>query len=110
MISTNRVLEELQRQLTYAKTTSDEAAMRESIAAMQSLCGLILGEKTAQLPSSEGELKFLSGSNAGASASASASPTGMESIKKTISAPVQSSLEGKVLVEEDANGGSLFDF
>ncbi|MGN7408235.1 YwdI family protein [Sporosarcina sp. SAFN-010] len=106
MISTNRVLEELQRQLTYAKTTSDEAAMRESIAAMQSLCGLILGEKTAQLPSSEGELKFLSGSNAGAGAS----PTGMEPIKKTISAPVQSSLEGKVLVEEDANGGSLFDF
>lgn len=104
MISTNRVLEELQRQLTYAKTTSDEAAMRESIAAMQSLCGLILGEKTAQLPSSEGELKFLSGSNAGAS------PTGMSPIKKTNSAPVQSGLEGKVLVEEDANGGSLFDF
>lgn len=104
MISTNRVLEELQRQLTYAKTTSDEAAMRESIAAMQSLCGLILGEKTAQLPSSEGKLKFLSGSNAGAS------PTGMAPIKKTISAPVQSNLEGQVLVEEDANGGSLFDF
>lgn len=104
MISTNRVLEELQRQLTYAKTTSDEAAMRESIAAMQSLCGLILGEKAAQLPSSEGELKFLSGSNAGAS------PTEMSPIKKTISAPVQSGLEGKVLVEEDANGGSLFDF
>lgn len=108
MISTNRVLEELQRQLTNAKTTSDEAAMRESIAAMQSLCGLILGEKTAHLPSSEDELKFLSGSNAGAGAGAS--PTGMEPIKKTISAPVQSSLEGKVLVEEDANGGSLFDF
>ncbi|WP_025785539.1 YwdI family protein [Sporosarcina sp. D27] len=106
MISTNRVLEELQRQLTNAKTTSDEAAMRESIAAMQSLCGLILGEKTAQLPSSEGGLKFLSGTNA----VTGASPTGMSPIKKTITAPVQSSLEGKVLEEEDANGGSLFDF
>ncbi|MCM3756021.1 YwdI family protein [Sporosarcina aquimarina] len=106
MISTNRVLEELQRQLTNAKTTSDEAAMRESIAAMQSLCGLILGEKTAQLPTTEGNLKFLSASNGGEGAS----PIDMSSIKKINSSPVQSSLEGKVLEEEDANGGSLFDF
>ncbi|REB05954.1 hypothetical protein DVB69_13495 [Sporosarcina sp. BI001-red] len=106
MISTNRVLEELQRQLTNAKMTSDETAMRESIAVMQSLCGLLLGEKTAQLPSTESKLKFLSGNNA----VAGASPTGMSPASETITAPVQSSLEGKVLEEEDANGGSLFDF
>ncbi|MGG0645130.1 YwdI family protein [Sporosarcina gallistercoris] len=100
MISTNRILEELQRQLTNAKTTSDEAAMRESIAAMQSLCGLILGEKT---PSRDVELK-------GNSPVQDESPLGMSPANETFTTPMQSGLEGKVLNEEDANGDSLFDF
>ncbi|MBD7908658.1 YwdI family protein [Sporosarcina gallistercoris] len=103
MISTNRILEELQRQLTNAKTTSDEAAMRESIAAMQSLCGLILGEKTPQPPFRDGELK----ENRPVQG---VPPIGMSPAKEAYSAPMQSGLEGKVLDEEDANGGSLFDF
>lgn len=103
MISTNRILEELQRQLTNAKTTSDEAAMRESIAAMQSLCGLILGGKTPPPQDRDGELE-------GNSSTQGESPIGRSRAKETYAASVPSGLEGKVLDEEDANGGSLFDF
>ncbi|WOV84609.1 YwdI family protein [Sporosarcina jeotgali] len=106
MITTNRVLEEMQRQLTNAITTSDEAKMRESISAMQSLCGLILEETPQQVPSSEGKLQFLSGN----SAVTAASPMELSPAKETFSTPVQTGLEGKVLDEKDANGGSLFDF
>ncbi len=106
MITTNRVLEEMQRQLTNAKMTSDEATMRESITAMQSLCGLILGETPQRVPSSEDKLQFLSGN----SAVTAASPMKLSPAKETVSTPVQPGLEGKVLDEKDANGGSLFDF
>lgn len=100
MISTTRILEELQRQLTNAKTTSDEATMRESIAAMQSLCGLILREKNPHPP--DGKLK-------GNELTHGVTSIGMSSMKEN-GAPIQPGLEGKVLDEEDANGGSLFDF
>lgn len=95
MISTTRVLDELQRQLTYAKSSSNEAAVRESIAAMQSLCGLILASnveqtQTIQAPPSFAEMKPQEGA---VSLQAGSQP-----------------LEGKPLEEEDANGGSLFDF
>ncbi|WP_432353982.1 YwdI family protein [Sporosarcina sp. A2] len=106
MISTNRVLEELQRQLSRATATSDEAIIRESVAAMQSLCGLILGEPSKQLPSSDEKLKFMTGTSPVAGVSLiGATPT-----KDSLSLPPQSVLEGHVLAEEDANGGSLFDF
>lgn len=106
MISTNRVLEEMQRQLTTAKMTSDEAKMRESITAMQSLCGLILGETPQQVPFSEDKAMLWSGN----SSAAAASPMELSPAKETFSTPVQAGLEGNVLKEEDANGGSLFDF
>lgn len=91
MIAVTHVLDELQKQLTKAKNASDEQEIRESLAAMQSLCGLVLGTKdepsgqsfTAPVVSSAPSVPLLAQSGP---------------------------LEGKHLEEEDANGGSLFDF
>ncbi|MDW0108585.1 YwdI family protein [Sporosarcina aquimarina] len=95
MISTTRVLDEMQRQLTHAKSSSNEAAVRESIAAIQSLCGLILASNGEQTQTIQ------------------ASPSFTEMKPREGSVPLQTgpqSLEGQPLEEEDANGGSLFDF
>lgn len=88
MISYDRIISEMERQLSVAKRAKDERAMREALSAVRSLCEVALGE--------------------------SSSTKQEESIvRKVLTVPdVQSisSLEGKPLVEEDANGGSLFDF
>ncbi len=96
MISVHRVLDELQRQLTKANATSDEATIRESIAAMQSLCGLVLGDTN--------------GSAAKSSLPKSLETTQVASTQTIVTEPSNSALEGKLLEEDDANGGSLFDF
>ncbi len=90
MIAVTHVLDELQKQLAKAKNSSDEQEIRESLAAMQSLCGLVLGAK-----------------DAGGSSVTSRTPAAAPSIPAV---PVSSPMEGKLLEEEDANGGSLFDF
>lgn len=87
MISYDRIISEMERQLGVAKRASDERTMREALSAIRSLCEVAIGENSARQ-----EEKI---------------------VPKTIIAPdVQSisSLEGKPLVEDDANGGSLFDF
>ena len=96
MISVHRVLDELQRQLTKANSTSDEATIRQSLAAMQSLCGLVLEDDRSA------ESKPLA-------------PRSSEVVQATAPSPIasgqgNSTLEGKLLEESDANGGSLFDF
>lgn len=87
MIPFDRILSEMERQLSVAKGTSNERKMREALSAIRSLCEVALGGEEKQ----------------------------QEKIfpKMLATEPaVQSftSLEGKPLEEEDANGGSIFDF
>ena len=86
MISYDRIISEMERQLSVAKRANDERAMREALSAVRSLCEVALGEDGKR------DEKIVP--------------------KKLIAAEVQSisSLEGKPLEEEDANGGSLFEF
>ncbi len=86
MIPYDRIILEMERQLSVAKRADDERAMREALSAVRSLCEVALGGE------SKVEKKIVP--------------------KLLMAAEAQSisSLEGKPLVEEDANGGSLFDF
>lgn len=87
MISYDRIVSEMERQLGVARRTNDEGTMREAFSAVRSLCEVALGEEGRQ----EKKVfpKMLTTDNA------------VQSI---------TSLEGKPLEEEDANGGSIFDF
>lgn len=87
MIPYDRIIEEMERQLNIARRSGEEQAMREALSAIRSLCEVALGGEAKR------EEKIV--------------PKMVAS-----SQPVQpiSSLEGKPLVEEDANGGSIFDF
>ncbi|WP_342508362.1 YwdI family protein [Sporosarcina sp. FSL K6-2383] len=88
MISYDRIISEMERQLSVAKRTNDERAMREALAAVRSLCEVALNGDSSVRQEEKIAPKML------------------------IAPDVQSisSLEGKPLEEEDANGGSLFDF
>lgn len=88
MISYEQILTEMERQLTVAHHANDEAAMREALTAIRSLCEVALNQKGS-------------------------APAREKIMPKMLSTPeVQSlsSYEGKPLEEDDANGGSLFDF
>ncbi|MFD1205641.1 YwdI family protein [Sporosarcina contaminans] len=89
MISTDRILLEIDRQLNNAKAANDERAIRESLTAIRSLCEVVLGNE----PKNE-------------------TPRLLKATDVTSVPTIQtvSALEGKPLEEEDANGGSIFDF
>ena len=87
MISTERIIEEMQRQLNYAKTADDDQAIREALTAIRALCQVVLvSDETKDEPI--------------------ITPRTMAISHK----PQISSLESRPLEEEDANGGSIFDF
>lgn len=87
MIPTERIIEEMERQLKYAKAADDEAAVREALTAVRALCQIVLvGNEQKDEPV--------------------ITPRTMANSHK----PLLSSLEGRPLEEEDANGGSIFDF
>lgn len=84
MISYEQIVSEMERQLQSARLTTDERKIRESFSAIRSLCEVALSSR-------EGESihpKMLSASNTKSSGQ----------------------FERKLLAEEDANGGSIFDF
>lgn len=87
MIPYDRIIAEMERQLGTARQAGNERAMREALTAVKSLCEVALGGEGKR------EEKIV--------------PKMLAT-----SQPVQSisSLDSKPLVEEDANGGSLFDF
>ena len=87
MIPYDRIISEMERQLSVARRANDESAMREAFSAVRSLCEVALGGESKR------EEKIVPKMLTTASA--------VQSI---------TSLEGKLLEEEDANGGSLFDF
>lgn len=86
MISTERIIEEMQRQLNYAKNADDEQAVREALTAIRALCQVVLVSEKKEEPI--------------------ITPRTMQITHK----PRISSLESRPLEEEDANGGSIFDF
>ncbi|QTD40700.1 YwdI family protein [Sporosarcina sp. Te-1] len=89
MISPEQVLAEMERQLQNAKMAQDERAVREALAAIRSLCEVVLGSPVLMRAVPQ-----------------------KEQVPQQAVAPISSPLpmEGKPLEEEDANGGSLFDF
>ncbi|WP_186667998.1 YwdI family protein [Sporosarcina sp. BP05] len=87
MIPYDRIISEMERQLSVARRTNEDSTMREAFAAVRSLCEVALGGESKR------EEKIVPKMLTTASA--------VQSI---------TSLDGKLLEEEDANGGSLFDF
>ena len=77
----------MERQLSVARRANEDSTMREAFAAVRSLCEVALGGESKR------EEKIVPKMLTTASA--------VQSI---------TSLDGKLLEEEDANGGSLFDF
>lgn len=84
MISYEQIAVEIERQLHSVHSTGDERKMREAFSAIRALCEVALS-------TSEGKL---------------IQP------KMLVTRNVQSSpqVEGELLAEDDANGGSIFDF
>lgn len=87
MISTERIIEEMQRQLNYAKTADDDQAIREALTAIRALCQVVL------VSNDKKEEPIIT-------------PRTMAISHQ----PRVSSLDIRPLEEEDANGGSIFDF
>lgn len=88
MIPYDRIISEMERQLSVARRSSDEHTMREALSAIRSLCEVALGGESGRR-----EEKVV--------------PKMLTTASAVMSI---TSLEGKPLEEEDANGGSLFDF
>lgn len=86
MISTERIIEEMQRQLNYAKTADDDQAVREALTAIRALCQVVLVDDKKDEPIITPRTMAISHQ------------------------PRISSLDSRPLEEEDANGGSIFDF
>ncbi|MDW0116444.1 YwdI family protein [Sporosarcina thermotolerans] len=89
MITNERIIEEMERQLSFAKSAKDDQTVREALTAVRALCQVVLGETNTERQ----EEPIIT-------------PRTMAISHK----PLLSSLEGKPLDEEDANGGSIFDF
>ncbi|WP_432363574.1 YwdI family protein [Sporosarcina sp. UB5] len=88
MISTERIIVEMQRQLNYAKTANDDQAVREALTAIRALCQVVL------VSNDQKDEPIIT--------------------PKTMSIAHQpqlpSSIEGVPLEEDDANGNSIFEF
>ncbi len=87
MITAQQLLGEIEQQVRLAKQAGDEAAQREAIYAVRTLCNLMLNDDKSSAPSIP-------------------QPMQLSSVHAT---PV-TSLNEQPLREADANGESLFDF
>ena len=86
MIPFDRIISEMERQLSVAKRSGDERSVREALSAVRSLCEVALGGQ--EVPEQKIFPKMLS----------------------TESSMIPTSLEAEPLVEADANRSSIFDF
>ncbi|AXI01062.1 hypothetical protein DV702_15855 [Sporosarcina sp. PTS2304] len=86
MISSDQVLLEIEQQLHHAKQTRNEQSRREAIAAVRSLCNVLLSEE------------------------APSQPVPIQLSSPQASAPTPMTFGERPLQEADANGESLFDF
>lgn len=80
MISHQQILEQIEKQLQAARRKPDEQYVRESLAAIRALCDLALDTSPRDIPQAISVPKIVESSN------------------------------GKRVLEDDANGDSLFDF
>ena len=87
MIPYDRIISEMERQLSVARRANDEHAMREALSAVRSLCEVALGGAEKR------DEKIVP-----------------KMLASTSTHVIPSTLEAKPLIEEDANGGSIFDF
>lgn len=87
MITVTQLLSEIEQQVRLAKQTQDEAAQREAIYAVRTLCNVMLNDERPSTPSIPQAMQ-------------------MSSVHAT---PI-TSLNEQSLQEADANGESLFDF
>ncbi|PIC98046.1 YwdI family protein [Sporosarcina sp. P29] len=87
MITVTQLLSEIEQQVRLAKQTQDEAAQREAIYAVRTLCNVMLNDEIPSTPSIPQAMQ-------------------MSSVHAT---PI-TSLNEQPLQEADANGESLFDF
>ncbi|PID05322.1 MULTISPECIES: YwdI family protein [unclassified Sporosarcina] len=87
MITVTQLLSEIEQQVRLAKQTQDEAAQREAIYAVRTLCNVMLNDERPSTPSIPQAMQ-------------------MSSVHAT---PI-TSLNEQPLQEADANGESLFDF
>jgi len=86
MISYDRILEEMERQLINARKSANDSEIREALSAIRSLSEVALGG-SSEMPEKV-EPKMIQ----------------MNEVQSL------NSLEAQPLIEKDANGGSLFDF
>ena len=86
MISYDQIFTEIERQLINARRSNDEGEKREALAAIRSLSEVALGG-SSKLPEKV-----------------------VPKMLQTNQVQSLNSLEAKPLIEEDANGGSLFEF
>ena len=86
MISYDRILAEIERQLVSARESANEGEMREALAAIRSLSEVALGGNTEK------------------------SEQVVPKMLKINEVQTLTSLESTPMKEEGANGGSIFDF
>ncbi|PMC37533.1 hypothetical protein CJ195_12355 [Bacillus sp. UMB0899] len=97
-IPISKLLSKMESEIIKAKNSQSEKERRERIVVIQSLCELILDEKSPQvqpLPSSS---------------PSSINPAELQKMMGNMATVVKNPANSGSLKEEDANGDSLFDF
>lgn len=93
MISYEQLLKEMKRQVDVAQATNDERVVREAVTAVKALCEVMLGDRQTTQQPVQSQRQVVQRTPVTANE--------VQSIPSTTSKP---------LVEEDANGDSLFEF
>ncbi|MBU7594283.1 YwdI family protein [Metabacillus halosaccharovorans] len=97
-IPISKLLSKMEAELTKAKNSQSEKERRERIVVIQSLCELILDEKSPQVQTITSP------------SSSSISPAELQKMMGNMATVVKNPSSSEVKKEDDANGDSLFDF
>ncbi|MBQ0138634.1 MAG: YwdI family protein [Kurthia sp.] len=100
MISYDMIIAELEKQLNHAKITQSPQGKREALAAIRALCDVALQSETPK------QTMPLQGSAVVQPVTPATQSSQVMQQSSTMSPPNQANR----LIEEDANGDSLFDF
>ncbi|MCM3162446.1 YwdI family protein [Metabacillus litoralis] len=98
-IPISKLLSKMEAELMKAKNSSSSKEVREKVAVIQSLCEIILDEK------SEVQVQRLSSPS-----SSEINHLELQKMMGNMSTVVKNPTSEKLVKEEDANGDSLFDF
>lgn len=97
-IPISKLLHKMEAELTKAKNSQTDKERRERIVVIQSLCELILDEKSPQVQP------------VSSPSSSSINPAELQKMMGNMSTVVKNPSNSASLKEDDANGDSLFDF